>query len=153
MHAEMREHWIYNLEAVLLTRDHWHVSARRWNQMCYQILQGSERGQSSENWRFGSYEFGMFMCSNFLLQPALRSDAFLTFQVHYGQPLDIPLDEDGQAHALQEFFNTTFGQLKTINALKGLFGNTSDQYRIEPNWDDHPELFVVEVVREGEVRH
>lgn len=86
--------------------------------------------------------------------PTLRSDAFLTFRVQYGQPLDIPLDENGQCHTLKEFYfpSFDFDQLKLIKALKVLFGNRSDQYRIEPNWNDDPRLFLVEVVRHGKVR-
>jgi hypothetical protein len=71
--------------------------------------------------------------------------------MHFGQPLDIPLDQNGQIHARKEFFYTSFEQLKTIKALKGLFGNRRDQYRIEPNWDHDPALFLVEVVRDGQV--
>jgi hypothetical protein len=122
--------------------------------MCYEILQGSEEGQTSENWRFGGYQHGIFMCSAFLVSPSMCSDAFFRFRLQYGQPVDIPHDAKGVVYAISTFYSTFDNyKVKKRDALKGLTGNSREQFRVEPNWRDDPRLFLVECLEDGKAKH
>ena len=110
------------------------------------LKQSAQRALESDKFEpcLGVYKNGVFMIMDMLLRPSVLPESTCQFQIQFGQPLQIPVNEDGFVIAENSFVYTTVAKSIEISDLPRaatLSSRPSDitiRIDLEPSWETDP---------------
>jgi hypothetical protein len=151
--------WFQQIVAVTSYSGKESVTSSSWIESLFNIFTGGD-AESSTNVpydAFGYYKNGIFIVSDLLLRPSIQPEALIRCHIQRGQPMQVPVNENGFVVAHGEdrlqtsnVFNSD--ALPVVTVLQSRQSDTQVRIDLEPHWEGDPRKVIFRVRAEGRLK-
>jgi hypothetical protein len=137
------------------------ITPADWTQWQLNILTGCCDEESMTNIpydAFGYYKNGIFLIADMMIRPSIFPESLVRFHIQRGQPLQLPVNENGFILASvgdnprRKAEPLPIEKLSAIDVLRSQKSDNSLRVDLEPHWEGDPRKVIFRVRCQGQLK-